>query len=405
MPVTSRAQFVANHRKLIKLSTSGKMTHDVDKEVMNAVVTVLNVFDTTEAQASEGQSQSFTLPSADQVKQILESNLPAPDIILNDDLLRRPNFPILVLFETATHFGFGEVEDQYLEAVNLTDNEKNNNTLLLFVWIVFFLGYEASVARSTVDRYKRTRGSSIPFLNGSVPASGPPTPAVPATMTSVPANPNSGTLTQNDPNAPTGIQGSRQDIRVQGQPASPTNGTPMKFTDTSGVPAPAPPVVDPPPGNGSIPRRGPFIPPYAKLSYPDEGGPNSSREQAFEEMNYSKKGSYVHSEMKDHRFNGNLKQPIDRTIRMYEMVAHQNRLSESMKADFFSAALHGPALEFFSDRYKPGQSYESILKMMRDEYNSDARMLHVRGILISLSLRKLMSEKTSRSAPQLLRNS
>ena len=84
-------------------------------------------------------------------------------------------------------------------------------------------------------------------------------------------------------------------------------------------------------------------------------------------MNYSKKGSYVHSEMKDHRFKGDLKQPIDRTIRMYEMVSNQNKLTLEMKADFFNAALHGPALEFFYDHYKIGKSYESILKMMRDE--------------------------------------
>ena len=71
--------------------------------------------------------------------------------------------------------------------------------------------------------------------------------------------------------------------------------------------------------------------------------------------------------MKNHPFKGDLKQPIDRTIRMYEMVSNKNKLTPEMKDNFFNTAIQGPALEFFYDHYKIGKSYESILKMMRDE--------------------------------------
>ena len=107
---------------------------------------------------------------------------------------------------------------------------------------------------------------------------------------------------------------------------------------------------------------------------------------------HCKKGSFVQGAFKDRKFTGDLKQPIDQTIRLYEMVANQQNLSDKQKSDFFMYTLEEPALTFFSNNYEFGQSYESILKMMRDEYNSDARMIHVRGKLTSLRLRKFMQD-------------
>ena len=361
------------------------MTNDVDVQIINGVFAVLTMFDPGES-PGEGTSgiSTFSLPDSNSVKDFLLGTLPAPDMILTPELLKRPILPVTILFEAACLYQFDDIGTDYLTSVNLVDSEKSNANIMKYVWLTYLLGYEATTARSTVDTYKNSRGSANPFLNGS---------ALKVVVAAPDTVPVADLVTEKSD-----LNGQSQDVRQDGQKSDQNK----DVADNSGVP----PAPDKNVAPGSAPSGNQqLLPGYAKLVYHEKGetgshgshgadnGSNGLHRADHTDINHSKKGSFVQSTMKDHRFSGDLTQPIDRTIRFFEMVSEQHGLTDGQKASFFIFALTDPALTFFTDRYSVGMSFESIVEMMRSEYNSDARMLHVRGKLTTLRLRSFMQEK------------
>ena len=168
MPVVTKQQFITNHRKLMKMATNAIMSHDVDKMIINGVKTILITFDPTgSAESGEATSNSFQLPDEDEVKEMLLGMLPAPELILTADMLMRPIYPLIILFETAHLFRIADVPGDYLSSVNLNNDESKKRHIIVYVWLNSFLGFDPSTARSTVDKYKTSRGSSNPLRNGT----------------------------------------------------------------------------------------------------------------------------------------------------------------------------------------------------------------------------------------------
>ena len=86
-----------------------------------------------------------------------------------------------------------------------------------------------------------------------------------------------------------------------------------------------------------------------------------------------KKSTAVTSYFNNRRFNGDLSQSIEITLRDFDQCSLQYRLTSQQRADFFINTLADEARTFFLTNVQYGMSFHDIKSFMLKEYNSNSR--------------------------------
>lgn len=105
-----------------------------------------------------------------------------------------------------------------------------------------------------------------------------------------------------------------------------------------------------------------------------------------------RKSNNVNQFFEDRKFTGDIMQSMDFYLRDYHVCYRQYKLTRQQKADYFVNILDGPAQTFFFNNVDDNMPFESMAKLMMNEYNSDARQQQVKGKLDTLCLHSYMAE-------------
>ena len=366
MATATRAQVSARYDRLKRSATIIEPSSETGKQIRDVALYILNLYPIAEA---TGTSTTVVMPPVDEVKETMRSLLPSPDEILTVELLRAPLFPLALLRDVATLYGFEDVPDGLRSALELSAGDIGNRSIMTHVWFTHFLGCSHDTIRAAVDTYRRTRGSPNLFIRQREAANVAP----PGIMAGSQANPQGGAAV---------------DEAIQSEPPSSTpqvrttdrgNGTSQQTPHQQAV-------------NSRLPVRGVRNDNQSTAAAPSsmaEPGVISPLPDTGED---TRKASYVSQHFRDNRFKGGLKQSIELTLRDYNICSRQHRLSPSQKADYFVNILDGPARTIFFNNAQDDMSFEQMAEMMVAEFNSNARQIQVYGILSTLRISSMMAE-------------
>lgn len=106
---------------------------------------------------SDGSAQA--LPDPSEVCETLSSLLPSPDTVLTEEFIKSPLFPVTLSRDIAKLFGFGDVSDDVVTHLGLSDLDRGNESVMTHVWFLTFLGYDVDTIQTALELYRRTRGS------------------------------------------------------------------------------------------------------------------------------------------------------------------------------------------------------------------------------------------------------
>lgn len=96
---------------------------------------------------------------------------------------------------------------------------------------------------------------------------------------------------------------------------------------------------------------------------------------------------------KDNKFSGELAEDIMETLKLYAICALQHTLGNAQKEDFFVHILDGLARKFCFENSSENRNHSEIVRVMVQEYVSDASHLQVKGMLKTLRLRTFMNDQ------------
>jgi len=125
---TTRSQTFSNFERLKKLSAIACMRDDTAKELMSVSKSILDTFPVV---APDGSS--IPLPEPEVVETLMKDLLPAPIDIFSEQFFRSLLFPIVMLKDIASLYGFIEIEDDIMQTLQLSHEEKTTRTS----WLTF----------------------------------------------------------------------------------------------------------------------------------------------------------------------------------------------------------------------------------------------------------------------------
>lgn len=105
-----------------------------------------------------------------------------------------------------------------------------------------------------------------------------------------------------------------------------------------------------------------------------------------------KKTTAVAVQFRDNKFTGSLEQLIRQTICNYEIFSRQIGMTDTEKKNLFINIIAGAARIFFFGNCSDEINFRQLMKVMLDEYDSEARRLYVQSELEMLTLKKIMSD-------------
>ena len=108
MSTATRAQVSAHYDRLKRSVTIIEPSSEKGKHICDVALYILTLYPIAEA---TGNSTTMVLPPVDEVKETMRSLLPSPKEILTVELLRAPLFPLALLRDVATFYGFDDVPD------------------------------------------------------------------------------------------------------------------------------------------------------------------------------------------------------------------------------------------------------------------------------------------------------
>ena len=156
MASATRAQVSARYDRLKRSATIVEPASEHGKQLRDVAVYVLSLYPITEP---TGTSTSVVAHPTDEVQAAMKSFMPAPEEILTEDLLRSPLFPVALLRDVASLYGFGHVPDDLSAALELSDVDSNNRSVMIYIWFTNLLDCSHDTIRAAVTTYRRTRGS------------------------------------------------------------------------------------------------------------------------------------------------------------------------------------------------------------------------------------------------------
>ena len=140
-------------------------------------------------------------------------------------------------------------------------------------------------------------------------------------------------------------------------------------------------------GNGTdaVSRLGPA---FAGSTVPSRRG--TSRSASSQDS--ARTVQAIYGTFKDKTFSGDALQSIEETIRDYNILGNQLLLRDEMKAKFLMCIFEEAAKSDFISNCREDITFTEMEKVMRDEFESDARRLHVNMALRGLKVERVMSE-------------
>ena len=335
------------YERLLKRAKAVRLTGEIAISLISAAKTTLELY-------PMDSSESSPRPPAEEVEAFMRTLLPSPAEIFTEQFIRSPLFPVVLLGDVANFYGSAPPHESFMEALGLSDYEVGSENIMAYVWFAHFAGCDTEFTRGVIECYKRTRGSPNTLISRSAEIQGyARVPQNTQRQTQSPPSQAARDWAQIFSQSQGHSQGSNENASSEYPPRAPSNPSPRAPQPTdrnNGAPAP----------------------------------PN--------DYDDTRKASYVHQYFKDRKFTGNIRQSINLALRDYAVCARQHKLSRTQLAEYFVNILDGPARTFFFNNAQEGMSFEDMGNMMLREYNSDARQLHVQGILEGLRLKKLMEE-------------
>lgn len=249
-------------------------------------------------------------------------------------------FPVVVLHDVASLYGFDKVTAQFAHTICITQADKDDKLVMFLVWFRHGLECDGALCKSVVTKYKAIRGSVVRTVaTNYVVGHPPPAAGVTAPGYHLQTHPN---------NVP--YQGRMpQDIRAN-----------MQESPAHAEDSPSPTARD-----------------------------NDNRHYG-NHRDESKKANYVQQMFKDNKFGGDLSQDILETLNLYAICARKYSPSQAQKADFFVHVLDGSIRMFFFEYANDTMSYSEIVQVMLKEYANDFWQLQVKGMLETLRLRQFL---------------
>ena len=360
----THAQAQAVYQRLVKWATTVRLKEDVAISIVAAAKTTLELY----------PLEDSGRPPPEDVEALMKSLLPSPAQIFTEDFLRSPLFSVVLLSDVASFYGCTGPDDAFTSSLELSPYETNSRNIMAHTWFAYFTGCDSETTRNIIECYKRTRGSpNILMRRGS------------ETQGLARVLPIAEVQTQSTPNQFPRFAVENAN-RSQEQVITTNNNDGSPNATDAGASAPT-----------SIPLGVRAVPPGVPPGAPSQPFPEPASRNAFPQpppgdYEDTRKASYVHQHFKDRKFTGDITQSIQLVIRDYLVCAQQHKLSEAQRAEYFVNIFEGPARTFFLNNAQNGMAFEQLANMMIREYNSDARQLHVQGILEGLRLRKFMVE-------------
>ena len=303
-------------------------------------------------QAGNEVAPSSTMPSPEDVLDLLQNLLPPATEVFTLDFFKQPLFAPATLYDTASYYGCHNIDEEFEESLSLSDLEKNNNSIKTMIWLAHTFGCDTEATIYVFDMHKQSRRLvriQQTALGTFVGDNTPVTVAnVGATYQSPRATPD---LPRDDP-----LQNQSHGSAKEAQP---------KIKD--------------------VPDTHPAVSHARHSRVPIIGSQGSHGDDV-------RKSSYVHQYFKGRKFTGEIDQSIDMFIRDYKICSRQYQLSNQQRTDYFVNILEGPARTFFFHNAEDSMSSEEMMSMMLKEYNSDARQQQIKGTLDTLRLSTFMSE-------------
>lgn len=128
------------------------------------------------------------------------------------------------------------------------------------------------------------------------------------------------------------------------------------------------------------------------------GSLNSANRQGSTERGHhlhnllSQKASRACTQLKDVRFSGDITGALELTVREYNVSARQHSLSPTEKADFITSAFSKPAHTYFYINAIDAMTFEEMVQMKKEEYESDAQQEQALTQIQNRSLKRYMKD-------------
>ena len=310
----------------------------------------------------------------EQVTMMMLTFMPSRTDLLADSHLLSPTFPIYLLKLTTEFYGIGQMQAATLDA--LSEEVKSDGTGMLVVWLITRFDPQMDTIMRIYNRFKEL--SLTPSVSDNSDKTDAPQADPPSTQPTANA-----TQSENE-QGHQGTQGGTtippQDVQnrhvEQGEGHLDTRNINRQDHRVNGS-GRRQPLIDPTPSRQ----------PLGTHDYSTQFNRMSS------ESDMVKKYSAVNTEFRDKKFSGDLEQPINQTIRDFDNCARQLRLTDEQKRNLFVNIFSGPARDFYFDNTREEMGYRQLVRVMIDEYDSDARRLAVQSELEMLTLHRLMVEK------------
>lgn len=130
-------------------------------------------------------------------------------------------------------------------------------------------------------------------------------------------------------------------------------------------------------------RRGPN-----GYNIPTQGRPSTN----YNAQDSARAVQAIYGAFKDKKFSGDSLQSIQETVRDYNILSNQMFMDDVMKAKFFICIFEDAAKSHFIANCQEDMTFAQMEKVMRNEFESDARRLQVHMTLRGLSISRVMSD-------------
>eukprot|EP00171_Calliarthron_tuberculosum_P023610 IDg23610t1 len=281
---------------------------------LNIARSVLAIYDVPHSTGTT----PYLLPPSPHVREAMSDMLPALPEIYKDDFYTRPMYPIKALFNVAKFYRFETLDDEFTAALNLSDHEKSDRSIMTQAWFANLAGADADTTRTIIDSFKNKR--SI--------------------------------LTHRPPSAP--VVDTRQ-VDPQRPPLGPGPGP---FRRTPLEPGSSMSHAAPPPRPSTV-----------------ASGVHKDHPQREHAATHRVDDVTAHlSDMQIERLRRSEVKQGQVDTRKANYVAPADVGTES---DYFANTLDGAARNFLLSHFTPGIPYEQLECLMKTEYDSDSRQLQM----------------------------
>ena len=93
--------------------------------------------------------------------------MPALEEILTEDLLRSPLFLVALLRDVATLYGFGHVPGNLSAALELSEVDLNNRSVMTYIWFTNLLDSSQDTIRCCSDKISSNSWVPEPFCKAA----------------------------------------------------------------------------------------------------------------------------------------------------------------------------------------------------------------------------------------------